>query len=77
MADLGTHALNPYAGVLKALGVIATLPFGLLATYFLFNEFYRYSYRIKHMPGPWGWPIVGNLFQVTTVAMILHVERVF
>ncbi len=43
--------------------VLALLSF-LILIYFAQNEVTRYLNRIKGLPGPRGWPIVGNLFQV-------------
>jgi hypothetical protein len=40
------------------------LPPALFILYFVFNEFVRYSRRIRGIPGPTGLPIVGNLHQV-------------
>ncbi|OTB10519.1 hypothetical protein K445DRAFT_252780 [Daldinia sp. EC12] len=34
-----------------------------LAIYLIQNEVTRYRSRIKNLPGPLGWPVVGNLFQ--------------
>jgi 3-hydroxyphenylacetate 6-hydroxylase len=39
----------------------------LTALYLVQNEVYRYTRRIKKLPGPRGWPVVGNLFQVRQV----------
>ncbi|KAF6789407.1 3-hydroxyphenylacetate 6 hydroxylase [Colletotrichum sojae] len=40
----------------------------LLITFYLVqNEFFRYKSRIKNLPGPRGWPAVGNLFQPSEV----------
>jgi hypothetical protein len=36
----------------------------IAAIYLIQNEVYRYTRRIRKLPGPWGWPVVGNLFQV-------------
>ncbi|XDG05335.1 hypothetical protein ABKA04_004950 [Annulohypoxylon sp. FPYF3050] len=41
---------------------ISVLIIGLLV-YLVQNEIVRYRSRIKNLPGPRGWPIVGNLFQ--------------
>lgn len=46
------------------LKLIIAGPLLLLTIYFLYNEFIRYRSRIRNLPGPQGWPIVGNLFQV-------------
>ncbi|KAF4930353.1 3-hydroxyphenylacetate 6-hydroxylase [Colletotrichum viniferum] len=35
----------------------------LLITYLIQNELARFRSRIKGLPGPPGWPVVGNLFQ--------------
>ncbi|KAI1086277.1 cytochrome P450 [Rostrohypoxylon terebratum] len=42
--------------------VVSILVVGLLV-YLAQNEIVRYRSRIKNLPGPRGWPIVGNLFQ--------------
>ncbi|KAI8959187.1 cytochrome P450 [Daldinia sp. FL1419] len=34
-----------------------------LVLYLIQNEVIRYRSRIKNLPGPHGWPVVGNLFQ--------------
>ena len=35
-----------------------------IAVYLIQNEITRYRSRVKNLPGPRGWPVVGNLFQV-------------
>jgi hypothetical protein len=45
-------------------GIFFAIPALLLITYFVVNEFVRYSRRIKGIDGPTGLPIVGNLHQV-------------
>ncbi|KAK1625601.1 cytochrome P450 [Colletotrichum phormii] len=45
------------------LGHVAVPPAIVLAVYLLQNEIARYRIRIKNLPGPLGWPVVGNLFQ--------------
>ncbi|KAH9885547.1 cytochrome P450 [Xylariomycetidae sp. FL2044] len=44
----------------KFLGLFSTIG---LTLYLLQNEARRYHSRIKNLPGPRGWPVVGNLFQ--------------
>ncbi|KXH43795.1 hypothetical protein CNYM01_05723 [Colletotrichum nymphaeae SA-01] len=44
-------------------GQAITLSVLILAGYLLQNEIKRYRGRIKHLPGPLGWLVVGNLFQ--------------
>ena len=48
--------------VVKAYTITSVLT--LIVIYLVQNEIYRYTRRIKGLPGPWGWPVVGNLFQV-------------
>lgn len=36
----------------------------LAIVYLAQNEVVRYRARIRNLPGPRGWPVVGNLFQV-------------
>lgn len=43
--------------LLSALALLVALP----ATYFVYNEYVRYSRRIKDFPGPKNWPLVGNI----------------
>ncbi|KAJ4207681.1 hypothetical protein NW759_013913 [Fusarium solani] len=49
--------------LLALLGYAITIPVIVLLAYLVQNEFTRHSSRIKHLPGPRGWPVVGNLFQ--------------
>jgi 3-hydroxyphenylacetate 6-hydroxylase len=55
--DAVLHQRNLFIAALIA-------PVTVLVVYLLRNELIRYQSRIKHLPGPTGWPIVGNLFQV-------------
>ncbi|KAJ4300695.1 hypothetical protein N0V90_002783 [Kalmusia sp. IMI 367209] len=43
-------------------------------TYFAVNEWVRYQSRIKHLPHPGGWPVVGNLFQSIQLRNTVHAE---
>ena len=54
------EALHP----LLVLQYAIIIPFGVLIVYLVQNEIVRYSTRISKLPGPRGWPVVGNLFQV-------------
>ncbi|KAL6355344.1 hypothetical protein LRP88_10932 [Fusarium phalaenopsidis] len=49
--------------LLALLGYAIAVPVIVLLVYLVQNEFTRHSSRIKHLPGPRGWPVVGNLFQ--------------
>jgi 3-hydroxyphenylacetate 6-hydroxylase len=60
LAKLHWGLLTP----LSILKLVISAPLGLLVFYLLYNELVRYRSRIKNLPGPQGWPIVGNLFQV-------------
>lgn len=57
----------------KELNLLALLEYTIavpviaLLAYLVHNEFTRHSSRIKHLPGPRGWPVVGNLFQVRSL----------
>lgn len=66
--SLGMALLGALNGDLPSPAIVLKLvvagPLLLLTIYFLYNEFIRYRTRIKNLPGPQGWPIVGNLFQV-------------
>ncbi|KAI0122757.1 cytochrome P450 [Daldinia grandis] len=53
--------LPPYT--FKALQYVILVPIIGLVIYLVQNEITRYRSRIKNLPGPRGWPIVGNLFQ--------------
>lgn len=55
--DAVLHQSNTFIAALIA-------PVAVLVIYLLRNELIRYQGRVKHLPGPTGWPIVGNLFQV-------------
>ncbi|KXH38037.1 hypothetical protein CSIM01_04527 [Colletotrichum simmondsii] len=57
--------INPLSrsNLTTILGQAVTLSVLILAGYLLQNEIKRYRGRIKHLPGPLGWPVVGNLFQ--------------
>ncbi|KAI1077228.1 cytochrome P450 [Whalleya microplaca] len=46
--------LLKYAFALSVIGLVI---------YLAQNEFTRYRSRVKNLPGPRGWPVVGNLFQ--------------
>ncbi|RKU45353.1 hypothetical protein DL546_008165 [Coniochaeta pulveracea] len=54
VASLDLLAVLKYAVVLPIVGLVL---------YIFQNEIRRYRARIKHLPGPRGWPIVGNLLQ--------------
>ncbi|CAI6094500.1 unnamed protein product [Clonostachys chloroleuca] len=54
--DAVLHQSNTFIAALIA-------PVAVLVIYLLRNELIRYQGRVKHLPGPTGWPIVGNLFQ--------------
>ncbi|CRG92012.1 3-hydroxyphenylacetate 6-hydroxylase [Talaromyces islandicus] len=41
---------------------------GIIAAFFLINEVYRWSVRIKGIPGPRGIPLLGNLRQITNTS---------
>lgn len=47
--------------------------FGLLV-YIVQNEITRYRSRVKNLPGPRGWPVVGNLFQVCIVMCFTMID---
>ncbi|KAI0886558.1 cytochrome P450 [Annulohypoxylon maeteangense] len=49
--------------LLKHLQYFISLSILGLFFYLLQNEIVRYRSRVKNLPGPRGWPIVGNLFQ--------------
>ncbi|RMJ10345.1 hypothetical protein CDV36_010037 [Fusarium kuroshium] len=49
--------------LLGLLGYAIAIPVITLLVYLVQNEFTRYFSRINHLPGPRGWPVVGNLFQ--------------
>ena len=40
------------------------LPLAFVLLYLVQNEIVRYRSHIENLPGPLGWPVVGNLFQV-------------
>lgn len=66
MALLG--ALNgDLPSPVTVLKLVVAGPLLLLTIYFLYNEVIRYRSRIRNLPGPQGWPIVGNLFQVSVL----------
>ncbi|KAF7559927.1 hypothetical protein G7046_g4222 [Stylonectria norvegica] len=50
-------------GPLTVLRYAVTVPLVLIVLYLVQNEYVRYSTRIKKLPGPRGFPVVGNLFQ--------------
>lgn len=52
--------LNPVSAVAYGSAVVIVL----LVLYVVQNEITRYRSRIKNLPGPRGWPVAGNLFQV-------------
>ncbi|KAF2129403.1 cytochrome P450 [Dothidotthia symphoricarpi CBS 119687] len=56
LTPLASQALTKHP-ILSILALLAALPF----TYFLCNEYVRYTRRIKAFPGPRNWPIVGNI----------------
>ncbi|TEA17046.1 3-hydroxyphenylacetate 6-hydroxylase [Colletotrichum sidae] len=58
--DLVLELLGPLVHLLGYTSAVAAL---LLALYLAQNEFIRYQSRIRNLPGPRGWPVVGNLFQ--------------
>lgn len=43
--------------------------------YLVQNEFVRWNSRIKNLPGPRGWPVVGNLFQVRNLDLALDARQ--
>ncbi|KAF5526081.1 3-hydroxyphenylacetate 6-hydroxylase [Colletotrichum aenigma] len=59
-ADVTSRMLSWAISTLK-ISIVALL--SLLITYLIQNEFARFRSRIKGLPGPPGWPVVGNLFQ--------------
>lgn len=61
-ADVTSRMLSWAISTLK-ISIVAIL--SLLITYLIQNEFARFRSRIKGLPGPPGWPVVGNLFQVS------------
>ncbi|KAI2465946.1 cytochrome P450 [Annulohypoxylon bovei var. microspora] len=47
----------------KSFKYLISIPVVGLIFYLIQNEIIRYRSRIKNLPGPRGWPVVGNLFQ--------------
>lgn len=64
MALLGSIFRISIDGLIDVLRYAVAAPLLLLLVYLLQNEIGRYQSRIKYLPGPRGWPVVGNLFQV-------------
>ncbi|KAK1460181.1 hypothetical protein CMEL01_03180 [Colletotrichum melonis] len=58
-------ATNPFSQInfTSFLGQALILSVLILVGYLLQNEIKRHRGKIKHVPGPLGWPVVGNLFQ--------------
>lgn len=61
-STLPTQAFGPLQSIAFNSAAIVLL---LISAYFIQNEIYRWTQRIKNLPGPWGWPVVGNMFQVS------------
>ncbi|KAF0325143.1 3-hydroxyphenylacetate 6 hydroxylase [Colletotrichum asianum] len=59
-ADVTSRMFSWAISTLK-ISIVALL--SLLITHLIQNEFARFRSRIKGLPGPPGWPMVGNLFQ--------------
>ncbi|MEW5298015.1 MAG: hypothetical protein WDW38_003693 [Sanguina aurantia] len=57
-----SYVADVYAvsGVL-AINIAAAVVVGALVVWYLFNPFVRFKYR--HIPGPLGWPVIGNLLE--------------
>ena len=56
--------LPSFSTVLNLLGWIVGLNLLAFVVYVLQNEIVRWQSRVKNLPGPQGWPIVGNLWQL-------------
>ncbi|KAH0423404.1 hypothetical protein CcaCcLH18_12186 [Colletotrichum camelliae] len=56
--------LKIFSWTISALKISIVALLSLLITYLIQNELARFRSRIKGLPGPPGWPVVGNLFQV-------------
>ncbi|KAK2730130.1 hypothetical protein CKAH01_09783 [Colletotrichum kahawae] len=55
--------LKIFSWTISALKISIVALLSLLITYLIQNELARFRSRIKGLPGPPGWPVVGNLFQ--------------
>jgi hypothetical protein len=71
-----TKSLLPQAGLLANVQAVSLYSIAsllvLAAVYLIQNEVFRYSRRIKGLPGPQGWPIVGSLFEVRNQSVAVH-----
>ena len=73
--DLIEYFLPEELNLSALLGYATAVSVILLLVYLVQNEFARYSSRIKHLPGPRGWPVVGNLFQVRSLIQSQNIHQ--